>query len=143
MSGISASCEVVGAADVKRGQVGRLRHDVRCFGGSSVDQCREIGENGVPGDVGEGHRPFQGDGQLHRRQRRAAAIEEEVIVPADLVLRCAQHLGPGSRQSALGRGGGCFLVSLGDVQCAGEGGQRFSVDLAVGGQRQTLAPMEG
>ena len=39
---------------------------------------------------------------LHRRQRRAAAVEE-VVLPADLAERDAQHRRPGRRQPLLGR----------------------------------------
>ena len=45
---------------------------------------------------------IQGDGQLHRRQRRAAPVEE-VVVAADLVLGDAEHLRPGGGEPLLGR----------------------------------------
>ena len=54
------------------------------------------------GEVLEGHRAVEGDRQLHRGQRRAAPLEE-VVVPAYLVRRDAEHLGPRGREPPLGR----------------------------------------
>src|SRR5207247_4034796 len=65
-----------------------------------VDQHGQIGENRVVDEVFEGHRPLQGDRQLQCRQRRAAQLEE-VIPPADLVLRDAEYLCPCGRQPVL------------------------------------------
>src|SRR5436309_7156927 len=61
--------------------------------GPAVDQRGQIGENRVTGEILEGHRTVQGDCQLHCRQRRAAQVEE-VMPPADLILRDAEHLCP-------------------------------------------------
>ena len=110
--------------------------------GPAVDQPGQIGEDRVTGDVLEGHRTVQGDRQLHRRQRGAAPVEE-VVPPADLVLRDAEHLRPCGRQPLLGRRARRGVVLLDDVELAGERRQRLPVDLAVGGQRQTFPPVEG
>ena len=61
-------------------------------------------------DVLEGHRPVQGDRQLHRRQRRAAPVEE-VVAPADLV-RAGRRAPPPRRPPAAARSACCGAVIL-------------------------------
>ena len=65
-------------------------------------RTRQVREDRIRRDVLEGHRPVEGDRQLHCRQRRATPVEE-MVLPADLVLRDAEHLRPGGRQPLLGR----------------------------------------
>ena len=96
-------------------------------------------------EILEGHRTVQGDRQLHCRQRRAAPVEE-VVRPADLVLWDAEYLRPGNRQPLLGRRARRVVALLSDVtagELSGERCQRFPIDLAIGGQRQTFLPVEG
>ena len=114
---------------------------------SAVRACRpsrssaRSASTGVTGDVLRGHRPAQGDGQLHRRQRRTAPLEE-VVAPSDLVVRHAEHLRPCGRQPPLGRRLWRGILR-GRGELAGQTRQRRPVDLAVRGQRQGLAPVQG
>ncbi len=73
----------------------------------------------VRGEVLEGHRAVQGDRQPHSRQRRAAQVEE-VIPPADLVLRHAEHLCPCGRQPVLCRRDRPVAVLFGNIEFSGE-----------------------
>ena len=95
----------------------------------------------MAGDVLERHRPVERDRELQRRQRCAAKVEE-MIAPADLVLRNAEDLCPcGSEPEFRCR---AREVSL-RVRCSqrpGERRQGLAVDLAVVGQRQRPLPME-
>src|SRR5438309_7819742 len=87
--------------------------------GPAVDQRGQIGENRVTGEVREGHRALQGDRQLQCRQRRAAQVEE-VIPPADLVLRDAEYLCPCGGQPVLCRRTRPVVALFGRIELAGE-----------------------
>src|SRR5213080_1497657 len=79
----------------------------------------QIGENRVTGEVLEGHRALQGDRQLQCRQRRAAQVEE-VIPPADLVLRDAEYLCPCGGQPVLCRRTRPVVALFGRIEFSGE-----------------------
>src|SRR5439155_13646131 len=68
--------------------------------GPAVDQRGQIGENRVVGEVVERQRTVQGDAQPQRRRRRAGQ-SKELIPPANLVLRDAEHLSLCGRQPLL------------------------------------------
>src|SRR2546427_7506884 len=87
--------------------------------GPAVDQRGQLGENRLTGEVLEGYRTVQGDRQLQCRQRRAAQVEE-VIPPADLVLRGAEHFCPYGRQPVLCRRTRPVEVLLGDIEFSSE-----------------------
>ena len=70
--------------------------------GPTVDQRGQVGQHGVARDVLERDRLLQRDGQLHRRQRRTAAVEE-VVEAADLVLGDPEDARVGGRDPLLGR----------------------------------------
>src|SRR5215203_797959 len=57
-----------------------------------------------------------------------------------MILRNAEHLGPGGSQSLLVRRHWSVVVVLDEVELSGEHRQRLLVDLAVSGQWQLLPP---
>lgn len=142
------------AAGVREAHQGAVRFAVRLRQGlqqsgpgrrPAVDDLGEVGEDRVGGDVLEGDRAVQQDRQPHGRQGGAAAVEEVVPAP-DPLLRDAEHRRPRLRQAQLGVGAGGLPVRLRGVPLGalrGRRGQGLAVDLAVGGERQALPPVEG
>ena len=93
-------------------------------------------------DLFEGHGPAKGDHQLRRRQRRSAPVEE-VVLPADPVRRDAKHSRPCRRHALLGCRGWRLDAIAGGAELPSERREGLAVGLAIRGQRQTFAPVEG